>query len=180
MLSLNCWEDEMADKKKGFIPLYRCIKDHWIYDNGKPFDDFKAWCDLMMSVNHEEKKININGRVQIIKPGQMWTSYKKLGETWHWSRPKVLRYIKRLKSDGMVFVDATPNGTLLTLINWGNFNSVRNTNVTSNVTTDVTTPITTDVTQTIMNNNVNNEKELKEKGIEYLPIEPPTGGGEWQ
>lgn len=157
----------MGNKKLGFVPVYRSVQDHWVWSNETPFSDGQAWIDLLLSVNHEAKKIKVNGQVIVIKPGQMWTSYKKLACDWNWSRPRVYRYIKRLKSDGMVNVDATPSGTLLTLINWDVFNGQRNTNVTTDVTTDVTTPVTTDVTtavtQTIMNNNVNNDKQCKKR-----------------
>jgi len=187
----------MADKKKGYVPIYRSIKDHALWNSNEPFDYRSAWIDILLSVNHEEKKIYINGKIQIIKAGQMWTSIKKLAETWNWSRPRVYRYIKLLKSDGMIFTDGTPNGTLLTVINWGNFQTPRNTDVTSNVTTDVTTSVTSNVTsgvtQTRMIKNVNHEKECKEKKPSECPgpgwywsdiaerwMPPPTGGGEWQ
>lgn len=169
----------MADKKKGFVPVYRTIQDHWLWSNEKPFSDGQAWIDLLLSVNHEEKKIKVGGRIQVIKPGQMWTSYQKLGNRWNWSRERVYRYTKMLKSDGMIHVDATPNGTLLTLINWGFFNGPRYTDEATDEATDETTPETTDEatpeTQTIMinnENNVNNENKKKPGR--------PKGGKKWQ
>lgn len=171
----------MADKKKGYIPLWRDIQDHWLWKSEEPFDDRSAWIDLLLSVNHEDRKLKVGNTIITIHAGQMWTSYKKLANRWNWSRPRVYRYTKMLKSDGMIFIDATPNGTLLTVVNYGNFSITRNTNVTTDVTTDVTTPITTDVTtgvtQTITNNNYKNDKELKEKRREPAP---PNDGGEWQ
>lgn len=173
----------MANKKLGFIPLYRSIKENWIWQIDTPFDERSAWIDILLSVNHEEKKIFINGRVQVIKPGQMWTSVKKLAGNWHWSKPKVYRYIKMLKSDGMIYTDGTPSGTLLTVINYSNFTIQGNANVTSivtpTVTSGVTSTVTPGVTQTIMNNNVNNDKELKKEAAPSEPA-PPNGGGEWQ
>ena len=170
----------MANKKLGFIPLYRSIQEHWLWQKEDPFDDRSAWIDILLSVNHEEKKINIGRSVITIKAGQMWTSYVKLAKNWHWSRPKVYRYINMLKSDGMIVVDGTPNGTLLTVVNYGDFAYHGNTRVTSDVTTDVTTPVTSDVTtgvtQTININNINNENKLKKEPV----AEPPLDGGEWQ
>lgn len=157
----------MSNKNLGWVPVYRSIKDHWLWDNDEPFSKGQAWIDLLLSVNHEEKKIKVGSRIQVIKPGQMWTSYKKLGNRWNWSRERVYRYTKMLKSDGMILVDATPSGTLLTLLNWDVFNGQRNTNETTNETTDKTTPKTTGETtgetQTIMNNNDNNDKEVKKR-----------------
>lgn len=166
----------MAKKNKGYIPLWRDIQEHWLWKRSDPFDIRSAWIDILLSVNHEEKKIFIDGRVQVIKPGQMWTSVKKLADKWHWSRPKVYRYIKLLKSDGMLYTDGTPSGTLLTVINYSNFTIQGNTNVTSTVTPSVTPPVTSavtsTVTQTIMNKNVNNDKERKEKSVQITEWGP--------
>lgn len=157
----------MSNKKLGWVPVYRGLQDHWVWSNEKPFSDGQAWVDLMLSVNHEKRKIVVNGQVVVIMPGQMWTSYVKLGGAWNWSRARVYRYIKKLKSDGMITVDATPSGTLITLLNWAFYNGVRNTNDTTNDTTDETAPDTTGDTtpdtQTIMINNSNNEEEVKKR-----------------
>lgn len=169
----------MAKKNKGYVPIYRSIQDNWIWRRPEPFDYRSAWVDLLLSVNHEKKTIYIDGRVQDIQPGQMWTSIAKLADKWHWSRPKVYRYIKLLKSDGMVYTDGTPSGTLLTVINYSNFTLQGNTTVTTDVTTTdttlITSTVTPTVTQTIM---INNDKECKECK-EIIPA-PPVGGGEWQ
>ena len=87
----------MANKKLGFVPIYRSLQEHWLWRQNEPFDYRSAWIDILLSVNHEEKKIVVDGRIQVIKPGQMWTSAKKLANNWHWSKPKVYRYIKLLK-----------------------------------------------------------------------------------
>ena len=161
--------NEMAKKNKGYIPLWRDIQEHWLWKKDDPFDIRSAWIDILLSVNHEEKKILIDGRVQVIKAGQMWTSVKKLASKWNWSRPKVYRYINLLKSDGMIYTDGTPSGTLLTVMNYEKFTLQGNTSVTSTVTptvtTSVTSSVTTGVTQTIMNKNdiKNDINELEEQ-----------------
>ena len=170
----------MANKKLGYIPLYRSIQNHWLWQDEEPFDNRSAWIDILLSVNHEDKKLKVSGQIITIHAGQMWTSYKKLGRNWHWSRPRVYRYIKMLISDEMIVVDGTPNGTLLTVINYDNFAYHGNTGVTSDVTTTVTTPVTsgvtTPVTQTININNINKDNSLKRE----LSAEPPVDGGDWQ
>lgn len=168
----------MANKKLGFIPLYRSIQDHWVWSNKEPFSYGQAWIDLLLSVNHEEKKLKVGCNLITIKPGQMWTSYVKLSNRWNWSRERVYRYTKMLKMDGMINVDATPNGTLLTVVNWDNFAYHGNTDETTHETTDKTSPETTDETtdetQTIMNNNANNVNSLKN-----IPA-APRDGGNWE
>lgn len=155
----------MANKSKGFVKLYRSIQDHWLWMADAKFDERSAWIDLILSVNHAEKKIMINGNLKTIKPGQMWTSYDKLAARWHWSKWKVIHYTKMLKSDGMIYMDSTPSGTLLTLVNYRNFADTPNTEHTTDHTTDYTTyhttDHTTDHTQTRNERNIKNDKEIK-------------------
>ena len=144
----------MAKKNKGYIPLWRDIQDHWLWKTAEPFDDRSAWIDLLLSANHEDKKIKIGCSVITVHAGQMWTSYKKLSNRWKWSRERVYRYTKMLKSDGMIYTDATPRGTLLTIVNYRNFAIHGNTHETPNETTGETPGKTSDETtgetQTIM------------------------------
>ena len=168
----------MANKKLGFIPLYRSIQEHWIWSNDEPFSKGQAWIDLLLSVNHEDKKLKVGCNIITIHAGQMWTSYVKLANRWNWSRERVYRYTKMLKTDGMISIDATPNGTLLTIVNYGDFAYQRNTDETTNKTTDKTptetSDETSDETQTININNINNVDNLKREPA------PPRDGGEWQ
>lgn len=170
----------MANKKLGFIPLYRSIQEHWLWQKDEPFDIRSAWIDLLLSVNHEEKKILVGRSVVTIRAGQMWTSYQKLSKKWHWSYKRVLRYINMLKSDGMIAVDGTTNGTLLTVINYGHFAYQGHTRDTSDdIANDTPSDISDDIAgaiQTININNIDNENKLKKEPV----AEPPLDGGEWQ
>ena len=174
----------MANTKTGYIKLYRSLLEHWLWTSSEPFDDRSAWVDLLMLVNHEEKKLKVGRSILTIHAGQMWTSYVKLANRWNWSRERVYRYIKMLKTDGMIFVDGTPNGTLLTVVNYGSFAGLRNTNETTNETPDKTTGKTSNETsgeaQTRMIKNDKNGKNGKKKEEPALLPEPPAGGGKWQ
>src|SRR5687768_6515902 len=48
------------NKLYGFIPLYRSIKDHWIW---KDAEKLKWWIDLLISANYSSKKVMIGNRV---------------------------------------------------------------------------------------------------------------------
>jgi len=177
----------MAKKKKGYSPIWRDVQDHWLWKSDEPFDCRSAWIDLILSVNHEEKKIKVDGQIITIHAGQMWTSYKKLANRWNWSRERVYRYTKMLKSDGMIYMDATPRGTLLTLMNYDNFQLHGNTHETSNETSNEATieaaNEATHETQTITNKNDKKHKKNEEKKERFPSldeIEPPVGGGQWQ
>ena len=168
----------MANKKSGYMPIYRSIQEHWLWESDEPFDIRSAWVDLLLSVNHEDRKINVGREIVTVHAGQMWTSYVKLANRWKWSRERVYRYIKMLKNDGMVYMDGTPNGTLLTIINYEKFSYDGNTGETTGETTDKTkgetSSKTSDETQTIIIDHYNHLNHSKKEPA------PPKGGGEWQ
>ena len=143
---------------KGWIKLSRGIKNNMVWQD-KPFSKGQAWIDILLSVNHKENTILINGKSQKIKRGQLWTSQVKLAERWGWSRNKVGRFLALLMEQGMVHIDGTPNGTALTVINWGKFQNQRTTDEATDEATDGASDEATDGAQTRMKKNVKEEKE---------------------
>ena len=161
----------MSKDKRGYILLYRNIQDHWVWED-KPFTKGQAWIDLIMLANHEEKKVPFDKGYVYVKRGQILTSQVKLAQRWGWSRDRVQRYIKQLKSDEMLYTDCNNRKTLLTLVNYDNFQGGRTTDNATDKAADKATHTATDKAQT--NNYINNYTKNEEI------IEPPSGGGEWQ
>ena len=119
----------MAKKNdKGWVKLHRKVQDGWLWMSDEPFDRRSAWIDLILMVNHEDRKVLIEGKLIIIGAGQRWISVRSLAERWHWSKNRVTRFLKLLERDSMIRLDGTPNGTLLTLINYSFFQTGRDTN----------------------------------------------------
>lgn len=149
----------MADK--GWIKLNRQIVDHWVWqDHEFAF----AWIDLLLMVNHENKKILVDGKPTVIKRGQTLTSIKKLANRWRWSRNRVYRFLGALERDNMITRNGTPNGTTLTIENYGKYQSRWNTNGTPNETPDGTSDGTSDGTPGgTQTRTIKNDKECKEE-----------------
>ena len=131
------------DKGGGWIKVYRQIRDNWIWNDA---EKLKAWIDLLMMVNHEDKKVLVNGKIIIIRRGQTLTSTVKLAERWGWSRNRIYRYIVQLKTDKMSNTHGTPYGTIVTIENYSTFQGEQINNGTTNETSDGTTVGTTDGT----------------------------------
>lgn len=112
---------------KGWIKVYRNLNDSDIWLDSEPFDRRSAWIDILLMVNHEDKKVRVGSEFVTIKRGQKLTSIRKLAEKWHWSRGKVQRYLKLLMSDNMIIISGTLGGTLLTVVNYGFYQTVRDT-----------------------------------------------------
>ena len=47
----------MGSTGKGYIKLYRDIRSHWIWSDP---DYLRAWVDLLMMVNHEDRQVLFN------------------------------------------------------------------------------------------------------------------------
>lgn len=104
-------------KPAGWVKLHRAITENWIWSSEK-HNKQSAWLDLIMMVNHEDRKIAIGNKVVIIKKGQVWTSYEKLRQRWKWSNDKLRGFITALVNDKMIAVQPTKIGTLITVLNY--------------------------------------------------------------
>lgn len=71
------------------------------------------------------------------------------------------RFLDTLKSEKMVTLDVTQNGTLVTIENWELYQGKVKTKSTTDCTTDYTTDYTTRFTQTRMIKNVKEGEEEK-------------------
>ena len=133
----------MPNKNKGYVLLWRSIEDNDFLDDGiTPFDRYHAWCDLICMVNHQDAEIYISNKPVLILRGQRYTSISKLAVRWHWSRTKVVRFLKGLLSRNMIklqkycsgtLVDTesntkndTASGTLITVVKYDFYNTARN------------------------------------------------------
>lgn len=103
---------------KGFIKLYRDLRDHLIWDD-KPYSRGQAWIDLLFRANYKDSKMIINGRFRTIKRGQIFTSIGKLGTAWGWSDKKVRLFLSELQKENMVKTKGTAEGTTLTIVKYG-------------------------------------------------------------
>lgn len=164
----------MADLKKGFVKIYRSFQDSALWNDGTPFDRRSAFVDLIMMANIEEKELVLHGKTIKIKRGQLHTSVERLANRWTWSANKVRRYLRLLNDLDMVHSNGTPYGTTLTIVNYGHFQDVRQTDVTPNETsngrTDETTGGTTDGrTDGTRLKNIKNTRNKKKEKKEAAP-----------
>lgn len=160
------------DKTKGWIKLYRSIEDHWLWLDEK-FNYQSAWIDLLLQANHEPKKIHISDAIVEIKPGQKWTSIRKLALRWKWKEEKVLKFLNLLVSDGMIYKESNTKGTLLTIVNYRDFQSSENTLGNTLGNTKRTLEGTQMGTQVGDKQEVKNDKRMKKN-------EKESKGGDWQ
>ena len=112
--------------QQGWVHIHRSLLEHFVWAD-KPFNMGAAWVDLILMANHEKKKIVIDGKIVVIKRGQTFASCRSLSTRWGWSLGKVKRFTDMLEHEQMVIAERSKNGTLLTLVNYDNFQNTRNT-----------------------------------------------------
>ena len=147
--------------ENGWIKIHRKIVNNWIWENP---DYFRAWIDILLMVNHQEKKITINGKLVTIKRGEKLTSIVKLADRWHWSRNRVKRFLDLLEQDAMCTTNRSAFGTTLKVSNYAEYRDFQRVNRTafepSNESANGSAVGSTVGPQTIMNkessNNANN------------------------
>lgn len=105
---------------QGWIKLYRSVQNNWIWED-RPFNRQTAWIDLLLMANHEDKDVLIGNKLITVKAGQRWTSVKKLADRWGWSRHKTKDFLDLLQSDNMIYVHTTPQGTMVSIVNYLKF-----------------------------------------------------------
>jgi len=147
---------------RGWIKLHRKLRECDLW-NCEPFSRGQAWVDILLMVNHDDKKVVLGSQVVEIKRGQTITSIRKLSEKWHWGNKKTISFLGQLEKLKMIDKESDTKKTLLTVINYDDYQLQGNTEGHTNDNTDDHTDDHTDDTQT-RNIRINkNEKEI------YIP-----------
>lgn len=102
----------------GWIALHRQLLDNWVWQ--RP-DYGYAWVDLLLLANHEDVKGTYKGEVVTFERGTVNRSISSLAARWGWSRHKARNFLAALESDGMVYINGTPNRTVITIVKYSDF-----------------------------------------------------------
>ena len=84
---------------EGWISLHRRIKEHWIWQSD---NRLKWWIDLLLTVNHESKKVLIGGMLVDCNRGQSIRSLSSWAKDWNVSKKTVRDFFILLRKDGMI------------------------------------------------------------------------------
>lgn len=112
---------------QGWIKLYRQIQESFIWCDDEPFCRRGAWIDLLLLVNHENKRVIFNGKFIEVKRGQRITSVRKLADRWGWSTKKTISFLNLLEDEKMIVRESDNKKTLLTIVNYDFYQDCGNT-----------------------------------------------------
>lgn len=112
-----------------WIKVYRKIRETAIWNNNEPFDYRSAWIDLIMEANVKPNTFIYKGQTITVKRGEYYTSVRKLSVRWHWSKDKVSRFLNLLIKLDMIRKHKDIRcATLLTIVNYGDYQNVTDSN----------------------------------------------------
>ena len=148
----------------GWIMLHRSIKTHWIWASD---NRFKWWIDILLSVNHSEKKVLIKNTLVDCGRGQSIKSLDSWAKDWNVTKKTVSDFFKLLQKDEMIFIENLKITTRLTVCNYDSYNDSVN-------ATETQRKRNVNATETLSkrdlhtNNNVNNVNNVNNENNESL------------
>lgn len=151
----------------GWIALYRSMRENWIWDI-KPYDKTHAWLDLILSANHQSKKITLGNELIDVERGSFITSELKLMERWGWSKSKVRAFLQVLQNEKMIVKKTDNKKTAIFVLNYDKYQNIQ-----TDKEPQKDHKKTTKRPQKDTNNNENNENnennDISNKPIGFVP-----------
>lgn len=114
----------MADR--GYVAISRWFFDHPIFA-AEALTEREAFQWMIMEAAWEPRRVR-RGRVVIdLGRGEFAHSIRFMATAWKWSEAHVRRFLKKLKSDGMLTIQPTHDVTHVTVCNYEKFQNPRRT-----------------------------------------------------
>lgn len=143
---------------QGYIKLYRQIQENWLWQERRTFSKAEAWIDILLMVNHSDKKVPLGNELIPVKKGSRIISIRQLCEKWNWSNTKVKSFLELLQKDEMIVYKSDTKKTVLSVVNWELYQCSNDTETSQKHRKNVT-----ETSRKHTNNNdknVNNDKEI--------------------
>jgi hypothetical protein len=109
--------------ERGVFALDRGWFDHPQFAD-EPFTEREAWAWLIAEAAWRTRKRRVGSIVVELKRGQLAASIRFLAERWKWSKSRVERFLKRLKTGTMIGTDTGTGVLVITLCNYDKYQRV--------------------------------------------------------
>jgi len=149
---------------EGWIMIHRKIKDHWVW---KDPVKFQWWIDILLSVNHDDAKVNIGMNLYDCKRGQSIMSLQNWAQRWRVSKTKVRAFLKLLEKDNMLLIESLTKTTRITVCNYDSYQQVSNATKTQKKRNE-------NATKTLPYPNNNDKNDNNEKKENVPPVIQPN------
>jgi len=113
--------------EKGFIFLYRKLRENTLWQEDRVFSKAEAWIDMLLEVRWKKgdpSQVVIGNKTHECGLGQSLKSTVTWARRWRWSRKKVRTFFRILESMGMIKVEILPKvSTRITICNYDSYQS---------------------------------------------------------
>jgi len=157
-------------KDEGVFAVHRGVFDHPIFAP-EPYTEREAWLWMLSRAAWGACRIRIGKGVFDLKRGQLAYATRFMATKWKWAHSKVVRFLKRLKTDTMIETLATRDATLITICNYDQYQFGGNATETQVETPNDTQPERQRNKQEEYNNPTKEDSEANASGAD-APIDP--------
>lgn len=84
----------------GWIKISREIANHWLWQDA---ERLKWWLDLLFLAAWDDKQVLHDSHLFVLHKGQIIASISFLSERWGKSNPTIIKYLKLLEDEGMIY-----------------------------------------------------------------------------
>ena len=114
-------------RRNGWVAIYRKIQDNYLWAD-RPFAKGQAWIDMLLLAYHDDNKLMMGNELVKVESGSFVTSELKLMERWGWSKCKTRAFLDLLQNDGMITKKTDRKKTTITIVNYGDYATLKTTN----------------------------------------------------
>lgn len=157
----------------GWIRVWRQAFENEFLDE-KPYNSLAAWVYLLSRVQHKQTAVRFAGKIHSLERGQLVTSVRHLAKQFGWSKQKVGRWLNHLEALKMSTQNGTPDGTLITVLKWDDYQPLGNSTKTGGTASGTQTRTPTRTAQGQQRDTSNNTELQNTEN--NTPLPPSRGG----
>lgn len=98
----------------GVFAVHRGVFEHPIFAP-EPFTETQAWIWMLSAAAWKDTRVRVGSTVYDLKRGELVFATRFLAERWRWNHSRVVRFLKKLKTETMVDTLATRDATRITI-----------------------------------------------------------------
>jgi len=111
---------------EGWIKIHRKILENPIVS--KDSETFSIWLYLLLSATHQEIPAVFKGQKIMLQKGQLITGIISISKKLKINKDKVQRTLKCFEIDKQIKQQTSNKNRLITILNWGQYQSINNQN----------------------------------------------------
>lgn len=144
----------------GWIKISRDIVNHWLWQDA---ERLKWWFDLLLMAAWEDRQTMHDAHLFTLRRGQMVASVSYLSDRWGKSHPTIIRFLKMLEDEGMIYRQTLYRQTpIITICNYDKYQVAFDTQVDTLIYTQIDGQVDTQVYTNKENKEDKEVKPLKE------------------